>query len=94
MSAGSLRACRAASRASVTSRAHKTRITDHRRRNDEQITALRAYLENDREDLALAKQDLEAAVTELLMVDSHEPRTSPQADELPDEDDPRPQENP
>ena len=53
------------------------RITDHRRRNDEQILALRDYLESDRQELLLAKQGLEAAVTELLMVDAHETRPQP-----------------
>lgn len=50
------------------------RITDHRRRNDEQIQALREYLESERDDLLLAKQGLEASITELLMVEGHEPR--------------------
>lgn len=53
---------------------HGQRITDHRRRNDEAIAALREYLQADRDDLLLAKQGLEAAVTELLMVESHETR--------------------
>lgn len=54
--------------------AQSVRITDHRRRQDETIAELRAYLENERDDLTAAKQALEASVSELLMVDSHEER--------------------
>lgn len=58
------------------------RITDHRRRNDEQINALREYLEAERNELLLAKQGLEASLTEVLMAESHQPRQH--VHELPD----------
>lgn len=46
--------------------AQGVRISDHRRRNDETITAIQSYLQGERHDLIEAKQGLEASVTELL----------------------------
>jgi hypothetical protein len=48
------------------------RITDHRQRQEQTIAALREYLEGERVDLVEAKRGLEAAVSELLMVEGRQ----------------------
>ena len=53
------------------------RITEHRRRNEETVDRLQAYLEGERHDLIARAQGLEASVHELLMVDGHEERPRP-----------------
>jgi chromosome segregation ATPase len=49
--------------------AQEQRITDHRRRNEETVKRIEEYLTGERQDLLIAKQGLEASVTELLQVD-------------------------
>lgn len=62
------------------------RVTEHRRRNDETVTALKEFLEQEYRDSLLARQALESAVSELLMVESHETRPPPQTpDGAPDQ---------